>query len=193
MKGKLKDLSTSLRLLVIGFVIFSLAYSGIIGLIGQAIWDSEAEGSLIKHDGKVVGSELIGQDFEDNSLFHGRVSSIDYDATRSGSQNLGPVENSGLENRVREDLIEYSNKYENKSEIPADLITESGSALDPHITVKSALFQVPRVARNTPLSEEELKSLVREHSEDKLLGLYGLKRINVLRLNLELKTLMEES
>lgn len=263
MREKLEDLSISIRLLIIGVVIFSLAYSGIIGIIGQTIWNDEAEGSLIRRDGEVVGSELIGQNFEGPEYFHGRPSSINYDAMESGSQNLGPQDEilfevnyenhrndlergtlsgdireefeeidrslpadaevvylgenkwrikeggetlysirtddeklefyrrSKLARRVENSLSDISEEYENEI-VPADFVTESGSALDPHITVRSALFQIPRVSRNPGISQEELRSLVENLSKDKLFGLYGMKHINVLKLNLEVNELMEE-
>lgn len=190
MKKKLKNLSVSLRLLLVGVAIFSIAYTLSIGLIGQTLWEDSAEGSLIKHNGEIIGSELIGQEFDEPEFFHGRPSSINYNAMNSGSQNLGP-QNPELENRTENSLKNLLKNYNSEIEVPASLITESGSALDPHITVRSAVFQIPRVSANTGITEEKLRSLVEEHSEDKLLGLYGLKRINVLKLNLEVKKLME--
>lgn len=198
MKGKMKDLSISLRLLIVGVVIFCILYSGVIGMVGQALWNNKADGSLVKQDGEVVGSELIGQEFTEPEYFHGRFSSIDYNAMKSGSQNLAPVENSGLENRVRSLLENIPDNYEQGSEIPSVLVTESGSALDPHITVQAAVFQVPRVAHHvaeeTSMTEEEaqeaLYSKIEELKEDRALGLYGMKRINVLKLNLEVENMM---
>ena len=198
MNGKIKDLSISLRLLIVGVVIFCILYSGVIGIVGEALWNSQAEGSLLRQNGEVVGSELIGQEFAEPEYFHGRPSSIDYNAMKSGSQNLAPVENSGLENRVRLLLENMSDNYEQGSEIPAVLVTESGSALDPHITVQAAVFQVPRVARHvseeTSMTEgeaqEALYSKVEELEKGKALGVYGLKRINVLKLNLEVENMM---
>lgn len=191
MKEKLKDLSISVRLLLVGVAIFSIAYTLSIGLVGQALWEDSAEGSLIKQNGEVVGSELIGQEFDGPKFFHGRPSYVRYDAMKSGSQNLGPL-NTKLENRVEILLEDILKSYDTEIEVPATLVTESGSALDPHITVQSALFQIPRISRNTGVSEEKLRSLVEKYSEGKLLGIYGLKRINVLKINLELDRLMEE-
>ncbi len=198
MKGKIKDLSISLRLLIVGVVVFCILYSGVIGIVGQALWNNKADGSLVKQGGEVVGSELIGQEFKGPEYFHGRPSSIDYNAMKSGSQNLAPVENSGLENRVRSMLENMPDNYGGGSEIPSVLVTESGSALDPHITVKAAVFQVPRVAHHisdeTAMSEAEaqeaLYSEIEELEEGRALGLYGMKRINVLKLNLEVENMM---
>jgi len=198
MKGKIKDLSISLRLLIVGVVVFCILYSGVIGIVGQAIWNNKADGSLVKQGGEVVGSELIGQEFTGPEYFHSRPSSIDYNAMKSGSQNLAPVENSGLDNRVRNMLENMSDNYGEGSEIPSVLVTESGSALDPHITVQAAIFQVPRVTNHivdeTAMSEAEaqeaLYSEIEELEEAKALGLYGMKRINVLKLNLEVENMM---
>ncbi len=198
MKGKIKDLSISLRLLIVGVVVFCILYSGVIGIVGQALWNNKADGSLVKQGGEVVGSELIGQEFKGPEYFHGRPSSIDYNAMKSGSQNLSPVENSGLENRVRNMLENMPDNYGEGSEIPSVLVTESGSALDPHITVQAAIFQVPRVANHiaeeTAMSEAEaqeaLYSEIEELEEGRALGLYGMKRINVLKLNLEVENMM---
>lgn len=262
MKGKLNDLSVSVRLLILGLLIFSLAYSGVIGAVGQVLWNDSAEGSLMRENGKIVGSELIGQKFDDPKYFHSRPSSIDYDAMRSGSQNLAPqtgalfsVDLDGVKDRLNQGVIpdKLRSKFEkrgyalpddatiikekdnqwriksedeqlytlkagkeeleiykkseltkrvenllksfsggyNRSEVPSILVTESGSALDPHITVRSALFQIPRISRNTGIQEDRLRSLVENYSQGKLLGLYGMKRVNVLKLNLELNRIIK--
>ncbi|MBS3815046.1 MAG: potassium-transporting ATPase subunit KdpC [Hadesarchaea archaeon] len=191
MKGKIKNLSVSLRILIIGIVIFSIAYSGIIGVIGQTLWENQADGSLIKSEGEVIGSKLIGQNFDESKYFYGRPSSIDYNAMKSGSQNLGP-NNPELTERVQKTLEKISENWNSDNKVPSALVTESGSALDPHITFNSAVFQIPRVSKNTGISKEKLRSLVENHSEEKLLGLFGMKRVNVLKLNLKVKRLMEE-
>lgn len=188
MKEKLENLSVAIRLVLVGLVIFSIMYPVSLGLLGK-IWDDSAGGSLIYYENEVVGSKLIGQDFDDPRYFHGRPSSIDYDAMKSGSKNLSP-QNPELSNRVRVDLEKLS-KYLENGKVPAVLITESGSALDPHITTQSAIFQIPRISQNTGIPEKKLKSLIEEYAEGPFLGIYGLERVNVLRLNIELKKLME--
>ncbi|KXB06087.1 hypothetical protein AKJ52_02575 [candidate division MSBL1 archaeon SCGC-AAA382C18] len=191
MKEKLKNLSISVRLLIIAIVIFTIAYSGIIGIIGQTLWNSEAEGSLIKENGQVVGSQLIGQEFNDAKFFHSRPSSIDYNAMKSGSQNLSP-RNPILTQRVENILQKISkNRKAENLKVPSTLVTESGSALDPHITVRSALIQIPRISKNTGIPENELDSLVVKYSKDKILGIFGMKRVNVLKLNIELDNRLE--
>lgn len=190
MTGKLSDLSISIRLLILGVVIFSVAYSATIGVLGQALWHEEAGGSLVESEGDVVGSELIGQEFDDPRYFHSRPSSIEYDARQSGSQNLGPT-NPELSERVRNDLEEM-NDTAYGDEVPSVLVTESGSALDPHITVRSAMYQIPRISNNTGISKQQLRSLLRDHTEEKLLGVYGMKKVNVLKLNIEIKSMIEK-
>ncbi len=188
MNEKLKNLSVAVRLIIVGIIIFSIAYPLSVGLVGQ-IWSDSRQGSLVEYENEIVGSKLIGQDFDDSRYFHGRPSSIDYDARKSGSKNLGP-QNPELTERVREILEEISENSENL-EVPSDLVTESGSALDPHITVNSAMLQIPRVSKNTGVSESKLKDLIEKHTEDPLLGMFGLKRVNVLLLNIDVKRLMD--
>ena len=191
MNTKLDDLSTASRLVLVGIVLFSIIYPLLVGIGGQ-VWSNSAKGSPVRYENEVIGSELIGQDFENSMLFYGRPSSIDYDAMKSGSQNLGP-HNPVLSERVSDGLREISeNRGGDNLTVPSVLVTESGSALDPHITYSSAIFQVPRVSKNTGISENRLKTLVEKYSTGPLIGLYGLKRVNVLKLNIGLLELLEE-
>lgn len=189
MKLELEDLSVAVRLVIVGILITSIAYPLAVATAGQ-IWRNSARGSLIRHDGEVVGSKLIGQDFEDPRFFHGRPSSIDYNAMKSGSSNLGP-HNPELTDRVEKILNRLSENEENLK-VHSDLVTESASGLDPHITYQSAILQIPRVAKNSDISEDKLRTLVDEQSKGPLLGIYGRKRVNVLLLNKEIMSLMEE-
>lgn len=179
-------INISLRLIGVSLLIFSIIYPLLTGGIGQ-IWQQAARGSLVEIEGEAAGSRVIGQQFDSPYFFHGRPSSIAYDASRSGSANLGPV-NPELRERVSESLQEIAqwNKIEGKI-IPADLVTESGSALDPHISLDSALLQIPRVAEAAGASEEEIREIVMEKIEPLLLGLYGQKRVNVLELNIAIR------
>ncbi len=187
MNEKLENLSTAVRLIIVGIIIFSIIYPITVGVFGQ-IWRNSAKGSLIQYDNETIGSELIGQNFENSVFFHSRPSSINYDALlMSGSKNLSP-QNPALENRV-ENILE-SSQVENEK-IPSTFVTESGSALDPHITVRAAMVQVPRVSNNSGLSEDNLKSLVENKAKEPLFGIYGLRRVNVLKLNREVKRLLE--
>lgn len=189
MKLELKDLSVAARLVIVGIVIFSIAYPLLVALGGQ-IWRGNAQGSLVEYKGEIVGSKLIGQDFEDPRFFHGRPSSIDYNAMKSGSSNLGP-NNPELTDRV-EKILSRLSENEDNLKVPSDLVTESGSALDPHISENSAMLQVPRIAEHTPLSENTLRDIVEKHTKEPLLGIYGRKRVNVLLLNIEIMSLIEE-
>jgi K+-transporting ATPase ATPase C chain len=179
---------------VITGLIYPLVMTGIAGLI----FPYQAHGSLIEKDGKVIGSELMGQYFASDHYFHGRPSatvgpdsadpsktiSIPYNAANSGGSNLGPT-NKALIDRVTADVNKL--KQENPSaQVPIDLVTTSGSGLDPHISPVAAYFQVPRVAKARNMSESTLRDLVAEHIQGRTLGLFGEPRVNVLALNLAL-------
>ena len=175
-------------------VIYPLVMTGIAGVI----FPYQAHGSLIEKDGKVIGSVLIGQEFASDRYFHGRPSAtlgpdpsdpskttgVPYNAANSGGSNLGPT-NKTLIDRVTTDVDKL--KQENPSaQVPIDLVTTSGSGLDPHVTPQAAYFQVPRVAKARNMPENALRDLVGEHIEGRTLGLFGEPRVNVLALNLAL-------
>jgi len=175
-------------------LIYPLAMTGIAVLL----FPHQAQGSLVERDGKIVGSELIGQAFTGDKYFHGRPSATNtpdpndatktvpapYNAANSGGSNLGPS-NKALIDRVQGDIDAL--KKENPSEpVPADLVTTSASGLDLHISPEAALFQVPRIAKARNLSEDRIRQLVEEHTEGRFLGVLGEPRVNVLLLNLAL-------
>ncbi|MGP3779828.1 potassium-transporting ATPase subunit KdpC [Halanaerobium saccharolyticum] len=185
-----KNIVVAIKLTLLSLLIFSIVYPLLLGGVGQLFAD-KVSGSIIYQDGEAVGSRLIGQNFDSDSYFISRPSSIDYDASTSGSDNLA-ASNPKLQQRIKADLEEIKAKYQpgNKA-VPADLITESGSALDPHISTDSAYFQVSYLAEQTGISESTLNSLIEEHTESKLLGLFGKSRVNVLELNLALEEVLD--
>ena len=194
----LKELRPAILLGIALLLITGLVYPLAITGIAEAIFPHQAEGSLITQNGKVVGSELIGQSFTSDRYFHGRLSATlgpdpadasksvpqPYNAANSMASNLGPT-NKTLIERVQSDVTKL--RQENASApVPIDLVTTTASGLDPHISPEAALFQVPRVARARNLAEDRVRQLVNEHLENRELGLLGEPRVNVLALNMAL-------
>ena len=194
----LREIRPAIVVLVALTLITGLVYPLAMTGIAKVILPRQAEGSLFEHDGKVIGSALIGQEFKSDKYFHGRPSATSapdpndaaktvpapYNAGNSGGSNLGPS-NKALVERVQADIDAL--KKENPSEpVPIDLVTTSGSGLDPDISPEAAYFQVPRVAKVRNLSEERVRQLVNEHIQERFLGILGEARINVLQLNIAL-------
>jgi K+-transporting ATPase KdpC subunit len=172
-------------LTVITGVIYPLAVTG----IAQALFRHQANGSLISDNGDTVGSELIGQPFSDPRYFWGRLSATEYDAAASSGSNYGPT-NPGLLEATQEriDALKAVDP-DNQEPIPVDLVTSSGSGLDPHISIAAAQYQIPRVARYRGLSEDEVSALVDRFTDGRQFGILGEPRVNVLKLNLALDEL----
>jgi potassium-transporting ATPase KdpC subunit len=194
----LKEVRPAIVLLIGLTLITGLAYPLAMTGIAGVIFPSQAQGSLIEKDGKVVGSALIGQVFTDDKYFHGRPSATNapdpkdstktvdapYNASNSMGSNLGPT-NKALIERVKGD-VDTLKKENASASVPIDLVTTSGSGLDPHISPEAALFQVPRIAKARNISEDRVRQLVQERTEGRFLGLLGEPRVNVLTLNLAL-------
>ena len=194
----LKEIRPAIIILVALTLITGLAYPLAMTAIAGAVFPKQAQGSLVERDGKVVGSALIGQEFKDDKYFHGRPSatsapdpadssktvSAPYNAANSGGSNLGPT-SKALSDRIKQDVDRL--KAENPSApVPVDLVTTSGSGLDPDISPEAALFQLSRVAKARNLPEDRVRQLVTQYTQGRLAGLLGEPRVNVLALNLAL-------
>jgi potassium-transporting ATPase KdpC subunit len=193
-----KEIRPALVLVIALTLITGLAYPlAMTGLAG-VFFPYQSQGSLIKRDGKVIGSELIGQAFASDRYFHGRPSAttgpdpadpsksvpLPYNAANSMGSNLGPT-SKVLADRMKQDVDKLKSENPNAS-VPVDLVTTSGSGLDPHISPEAAYFQVPRVAKARSLAEDRVRQLVAASIEERTLGLLGEPTVNVLALNLAL-------
>lgn len=184
-----KALRASLALLAVFTLLLGLLYPTTVWLIAQTAFPHEANGSLISYQGKIIGSELIGQNFTGERYFWPRPSASGekpYAFSTAGASNLNPA-SPALIDRVRGHIAVLSNAHETQSgTIPADLVTASGSGLDPHISPAAALYQAERVATARNTSLKRIQALITAHTENKTLGMMGERRVNVLLLNLAL-------
>jgi K+-transporting ATPase ATPase C chain len=183
----LKHIYPAVALTIVLTVLLGIIYPFIVTGLSELLFKEKARGSLIEREGKVIGSRLIGQPFKGPGYFHSRPSAAGsgYDATASSGTNLGPTSKLLFEEQVRGRSKQLRTENPNM-EIPIDLITSSGSGLDPHISPAAAEFQILRVARERRMSEDQVRRLVRAHTEGRQFGVLGEERINVLELNLAL-------
>jgi K+-transporting ATPase ATPase C chain len=189
----LAQLRAAIVALIALTVITGVIYPFVVTGIAQTLFAHKANGSLIEQDGKVVGSTLIGQAFEDPKYFWSRPSATSpggpYDAGASTGSNLGPT-NPDLTKAIQERVTKLKEADpDNPAPVPVDLVTASGSGLDPHISLAAAEYQAARVARNRHRSKDQIANLVSEHTESRTFGLFGEPRVNVLELNLALDKL----
>jgi K+-transporting ATPase ATPase C chain len=181
-----KQFTVAIGYTIVTTIIFGLIYPLVVTGLSQLLFPNQANGSLIVKNGQVMGSELIGQSFSGDKYFHPRPSNAGsgYDPLSSGGSDLGPT-NQALVTRVAQDVAKL--QQENPGvPIPADLVTSSGSGLDPDISPASAAFQVARVAKARGVSEEQIRRIVAKHTQGRQWGVLGEARVNVLALNLEL-------
>lgn len=204
MKNFGKYIKRAIVITVALFVICGVAYPFLLTGIGQVVFPKQANGSIVKAEGEAVGSEVVGQKFEGDKYFYGRVSVVDYNTyteeekengdytgVASGSYNYSAT-NEDLKKRVEEDVKAFKERYkkatgeEFKGEIPADMLTASGSGLDPHISPESAKIQLPIVAASSGLSEKEVEEIVEKNTTHKLFGIFGEETVNVLQCNIDI-------
>ncbi|MCH7350568.1 MULTISPECIES: potassium-transporting ATPase subunit KdpC [unclassified Acinetobacter] len=182
-------LRPSIGMILVGFLIAGVLYSAVSVSIAQLLFPKQANGSLIELNGKVVGSSLVGQNFVSEQYFHARPSAVSYSVDGMAGSNLA-VSNPDLQKQIKERTLQFAlhNRIA-EQQVPLDMITASGSGIDPDISPESALLQVKRVAQQRHLSESQVKDLVVQQIQPAQLGLYGQARVNVLQLNLTLDQL----
>jgi|HubBroStandDraft_1064217.scaffolds.fasta_scaffold45951_2 potassium-transporting ATPase KdpC subunit len=189
----MRNVWIAIKVTIVFTALTGIVYPVAVYLLAHLMFPRQANGSLIVRNGSVVGSELIGQNFTSARYFHGRPSAAGdkgYDATASGGSNLGPTNKALIDvARTRLKDLLAQNPGSQPSQVPIDLVTASASGLDPHISVDAAELQVPRVAGARGLPEEQLRGLIRTHTEGRWAGLFGEPRVNVLMLNLALDDL----
>jgi K+-transporting ATPase ATPase C chain len=184
-----RNLITAILMTIATTIVLGIIYPLVVTGLAQALFHDKANGQLIVKDGKIVGSRIIGQPFASDRYFHSRPSNAGngYDAANSGASNLGPT-NHALIDRVTASVAQY--KTDNPHlPVPIDLVTTSGSGLDPDITPAAAEFQVARVAKTRGMSEPQVRTFIAKHTEGRQLGFLGEARVNVLELNLDLDSL----
>jgi K+-transporting ATPase ATPase C chain len=186
----MKNYWIALKITFATIVLFGVVYPLFITAIAKVIAPDHGNGEEIVVNGKAVGFELIGQKFDEDKYFHGRPSSVDYDAASTGGSNKGPTNPDYLAQvQARIDTFLIHNPTVTKENIPVDLVTASGGGLDPHISPSAAKVQIDRIARVRNISKEKVEALANDHIERPFLGLFGPSKVHVLRLNMALDEL----
>lgn len=208
----MKIIKKSILLSITFMVLCGLIYPLLMTGISQLVFNKKANGSMITVNGNEVGSELIGQNFTDPRFFRGRISAVNYNTyieadtvpdesgktvysgVGSGSQNLAPS-NEILRERVEKDINDFlaANPGVKKEDIPTDLLTSSGSGLDPDISPKAAEIQIPAVSKASGISENDIQKIIDKYTEGRTLGVFGEPRVNVLKVNIEIDSLLNKN
>ena len=181
-----KNLLIAVLMTIATTILLGIIYPLVVTVLAQTLFHDKANGQLVSRNGEVIGSRIIGQPFVSDKYFQSRPSAAGngYDAANSSGSNLGPT-NQKLIDRIKSDTAAAQAENPN-TPVPMDLVTTSGSGLDPDITPAAALFQVPRIARVRGLSEDQVRALVQSHIQKRQFGILGEPRVNVLQLNLAL-------
>jgi potassium-transporting ATPase KdpC subunit len=188
----MRTLITSIKALLIFSILLGVIYPFAIYGIAKLAFPSKASGSLIMHDGRSVGSELIGQSFNKPEFFHSRPSQVSYDAAGSGASNLGPSSKKLMDlvsERIKQ--VRDENNLDSTTQIPPDMVLASASGLDPHISIQNAILQAGRIEKSRGISKQELHNLIMNNIDDDFLGIWGAPGVNVLKLNIALSDLLE--
>lgn len=182
-----KEILTSIKVFIGFSILLGLVYPLAITGIAQLTMPDKANGSLIEKDGKTIGSERIGQNFNSPRYFHSRPSAVNYNAAASGASNLGPTSKKLIENTQKNiNKTKEENNIKSSDKIPADMVLSSASGIDPNISIENANLQIPRVAKERNIPETKLKEIVKKNIDSDFLGMWGQNSVNVLKLNIEL-------
>jgi K+-transporting ATPase ATPase C chain len=182
-----KHLLPAIKLSILSMLLLVVVYTIIVWGMAQVIAPNHGNGELVQVNGKTVGFKLIGQSFTQAKYFNGRPSAVNYNAAGSGGSNKGPSNPDYLKQvQLAIDTFLLNNPGVKKEDVPVELVTASGSGLDPDISPKAAMVQIPRIAKTRHISEETLKTLVQKHTAKPLLGFLGPEHVNVLLLNVDL-------